>query len=109
MLRLSEEIRAMATLGHEIRSEVILFVGPRAGWDTGAQFMARSGRNLGARQRGMDQIVYALGDIRRACSLGIRSVRVADEGLLWVVDELRRAGELPADVVFKLSVRLGTA
>ena len=99
----------MATLGYEMGSEVSLFVGPRAGWDTGAQFMARSGRNLGARQRGMDQIVYALEDIRRACSLGIRSVLVADEGLLWVADEMRRAGELPADLVFKLSVQIGTA
>jgi len=109
MLLRMEEIRAMATLGYEMGSEVSLFVGPRAGWDTGAQFMARSGRNLGARQRGMDQIVYALEDIRRACSLGIRSVLVADEGLLWVADEMRRAGELPADLVFKLSVQIGTA
>ena len=109
MLLRTEEIRAMATLGYEMGSEVSLFVGPRAGWDTGAQFMARSGRNLGARQRGMDQIVYALEDIRRACSLGIRSVLVADEGLLWVADEMRRAGELPADLVFKLSVQIGTA
>ena len=93
MLLRTEEIRAMATVGYEMGSEVSLFVGPRAGWDTGAQFMARSGRNLGARQRGMDQIVYALEDIRRACSLGIRSVLVADEGLL----------------VFKLSVQIGTA
>ncbi|HEX6557730.1 MAG TPA: U32 family peptidase, partial [Ktedonobacteraceae bacterium] len=109
MLLRMEEIRAMATLGYEMGSEVSLFVGPRAGWDTGAQFMARSGRNLGARQRGMDQVVYALEDIRRACSLGIRSVLVADEGLLWVADEMRRAGELPADLVFKLSVQIGTA
>jgi hypothetical protein len=86
-----------------------LFVGPRAGWDTGAQFMARSGRNLGARQRGMDQLVYALEDIQRACSLGIRSVLVADEGLLWVANEMRQAGELPSDLVYKLSVQIGTA
>jgi len=109
MLLRIEEIRTMATRGYEMGSEVSLFVGPRAGWDTGAQFMARSGRNLGARQRGMDQIVYALEDIRRACSLGIRSVLVADEGLLWVADEMKRAGELPGDLVFKLSVQIGTA
>jgi Peptidase family U32 len=109
MLLRTAEIRAMANLGHEMGSEVSLFVGPRAGWDTGAQYMARSGRNLGARQRGMDQVVYALEDIRRACSLGIRSVLVADEGLLWVADEMRRAGELPGDLVFKLSVQIGTA
>jgi hypothetical protein len=109
MLLRTEEIRAMATLGYEIGCEVSLFVGPRAGWDIGAQFTARSGRNLGARQRGMDQLVYALEDIRRACSLGIRSVLVADEGLLWVANEMRRAGELPSDLAFKLSVQIGTA
>jgi Peptidase family U32 len=109
MLLRTEEIRAMAALGNEIGCEVSLFVGPRAGWDTGAQFTARSGRNLGARQRGMDQLVYALEDIRRACSLGIRSVLVADEGLLWVANEMRRAGELPSDLLFKLSVQIGTA
>lgn len=34
---------------------------------------------------------------------------VADEGLLWVAYEMRRAGELPSDLVFKLSVQIGTA
>src|ERR1051326_8689535 len=62
MLLRTEEIRTMVNLGHEMGSEVSLFVGPRAGWDTGAQFMTRSGPNLGARQRGMDQVVYALED-----------------------------------------------
>jgi hypothetical protein len=109
MLLRTEEIRTMVNLGHEMGSEVSLFVGPRAGWDTGAQFMTRSGRNLGARQRGMDQVVYALEDIRRACALGIRSVLIADEGLLWVASEMKRAGELPGDFVLKLSLQIGTA
>nr|BBH92694.1 hypothetical protein KTA_08930 [Thermogemmatispora argillosa] len=109
MLLRSDEIAAMARLGHEMGAEVSLFVGPRAGWDTGAQFWSRSGRNLGARQRGMDQLIYALEDIRRAAHLGIRSVLVADEGLLWVASEMKKAGELPANFVFKLSVQIGTA
>ncbi|WP_376797377.1 U32 family peptidase [Thermogemmatispora sp.] len=109
MLLCSDEIQHMARLGHEMGIEVSLFVGPRAGWDTGAQFWSRSGRNLGARQRGMDQILYALEDIRHAARLGIRSVLVADEGLLWVADEMKRAGELPPNFVFKLSVQIGTA
>ena len=57
----------------------------------------------------MDQLVYAVEDIRRACGLGIRSVLVADEGLLWVVDEMKKAGELPADLVLKVSVQMGAA
>ncbi len=57
----------------------------------------------------MDQLVYALEDVRRACSLGIRSVLVADEGLLWLVSRMREAGELPAELVIKVSVQMGAA
>jgi hypothetical protein len=57
----------------------------------------------------MDQLVYAVEDVKRACSLGIRGVLVADEGLLWVVDELKKASELPAELVVKVSVQMGAA
>jgi hypothetical protein len=109
MLLTDAEIREMARLGAEARIEVSLFVGPRAAWETGAQILSVAGRNLGARHRGMEQLVYAIEDIKRACSLGIRSVLVADEGLLWVVGEMRKAGELPADLVLKISVQMGAA
>jgi hypothetical protein len=109
MLLTDAEIREMARLGAEARIEVSLFVGPRAAWETGAQILSVAGRNLGARHRGMEQLVYAIEDIKRACSLGIRSVLVADEGLLWVVGEMRKAGELPADLVQKISVQMGAA
>jgi hypothetical protein len=109
MLLTDDEIREMARLGAEARIEVSLFVGPRAAWETGAQILSVAGRNLGARHRGMEQLVYAIEDIKRACSLGIRSVLVADEGLLWVVGEMRKAGELPADLVLKISVQMGAA
>ena len=109
MLLTDAEIREMARLGAEARIEVSLFVGPRAAWETGAQILSVAGRNLGARHRGMEQLVYAIEDVKRACSLGIRSVLVADEGLLWVVGEMRKAGELPADLVLKISVQMGAA
>ncbi|MCL4507589.1 MAG: U32 family peptidase [Chloroflexi bacterium] len=109
MLLTDGEIREMARLGAQARVEVSLFVGPRAAWETGAQITAPAGKNLGARQRGMDQLVYAIEDIKRACSLGIRSVLVADEGLLWAVNEMKKAGELPAELVQKVSVQMGAA
>ena len=109
MLLTDAEIREMARLGKEARIEVSLFVGPRAAWETSAQAVASAGKNLGARHRGMDQVVYAVEDIRRACGLGIRSVLVADEGLLWLAAEMKRAGELPADLVLKVSVQMGAA
>jgi hypothetical protein len=109
MLLTDDEIRELGRLGREARMEVSLFVGPRAAWDTGAQITASAGKNLGARLRGMEQVVFAVEDIRRACALGIRSVLVADEGLLWLVSEMKKAGELPANLVTKVSVQMGAA
>ena len=34
---------------------------------------------------------------------------VADEGQLWLVDQMKGAGELPADLVVKISVQMGAA
>lgn len=109
MLLTDDEIRQMAALGADAGVEVSLFVGPRAGWDTGAQVTASSGKNLGARLRGMDQLIYAVEDVRRACDLGIRSILVADEGLLWLVDQLKQTGDLPRELVIKVSVQMGAA
>lgn len=109
MLLTDEEIREMARLGREARMEVSLFVGPRAAWDPSAQVLTPAGRALAARARGMDQLVYAVEDVRRACALGIRGVLIADEGLLYVLHEMKKAGELPAGLVIKVSVQMGAA
>jgi hypothetical protein len=109
MLLTDAEIQAMVRLGEAAGAEVSLFVGPRAAWDTGAQILAPSGKNLGARLRGMDQLVYAIEDVRRACDLGIRSILVADEGLLWLVHQMKGDGQLPSDLIVKVSVQMGAA
>ena len=104
-----EEIREMCRLGAEAGIEVSLFVGPRAAWGTSAQVRSSAGKNLGARLRGMDEVVYATEDVIRGCELGLRSVLVADEGQLWLVNEMKKAGELPANLVVKISVQMGAA
>jgi hypothetical protein len=109
MMLTDAEIREMARIGAEARIEVSLFVGPRAAWEPGAQVLTPAGQNLGARHRGMEQLVYAIEDVKRACGLGIRGVLVADAGLLWVLHEMKQAGELPADLVVKVSVQMGAA
>lgn len=109
MLLTDAEIGAMVNLGKSAGVEVSLFVGPRAAWDVGAQILSSSGKNLGARLRGMDQLVYAAEDVRRGCDLGVRSILVADEGLLWLVNQLKLDGELPADLIVKVSVQMGAA
>jgi hypothetical protein len=99
----------MAALGRGRGIEISLFVGPRAGWDTGAMAYTTAGRIVAPKVRGMDQLVQAVEDVKRACEHGITSVLVADDGLLWVLGEMRRAGELPAELILKGSVMLGSS
>jgi hypothetical protein len=70
---------------------------------------ASGGCSVAPRLLGLDQLIHAIEDVRRACELGTRSVLVADDGLLWVLNEMRQAGELPSDLQFKISVMMGSA
>ena len=109
MLMTDDEIRAMAKLAHAGGMEVSLFARPNAAWDTGAMAVSSAGKAIGPRLRGQDQLVYCLEDVKRAAQLGIRSVLLADEGALWVAGEMRKAGELPKDMCFKMSVMIASA
>ncbi|MDQ2682409.1 MAG: U32 family peptidase [Chloroflexota bacterium] len=109
MLQTDDELDALARLGRDRGIEISLFVGPRAGWDTGAMATSTAGRIVAPKIRGMDQLVQAVEDVRRSCEHGINSVLVTDEGLLWVLGEMKKAGELPADLIIKGSVMLGSA
>ncbi len=109
MLLMRDEIKEMARIGREERIEVCLFVGPRATFETGAQTASSAGKIIGLQHRGADQLVYAIEDVRRACELGIRSILPADLGLIWVLDEMKKRGELPKNLVIKSSVTLPAA
>ena len=109
MLLTDAELRAMARLGAQHRVEVSLFVGPRAPWEGTGQPLTPDGKLMGWRHTGMDQLAYAFDDIVRGVEAGIRSILVADEGLLWLVNQARRRGVLPADLVVKGSAVLGAA
>jgi peptidase U32-like protein len=109
MLQTDGEIERMVALGRAAEVEVCLFVGPRANWDTGVQAQSASGRVLGSSLRGADQLGYGIEDVRHACRLGVRSVLVADVGQLMVLGRMKAAGDLPADLVLKISVTLAAA
>ena len=107
MLLTDDELEKMADIGKRESLEVSLFVGPRGTWDVTAMPWSSGGKSAGLRVQGMDQLVYAIEDIKRACRFGIRSILVADEGLLWLVNEFKKKGELPEDLVVKISVQMG--
>ncbi len=109
MLLTDAEIREMCDMARGAGLELSLFVGPRATWETGAGVVSSAGKTLGAQHRGQDQLAYALEDVLRGVSLGLRGVLVADVGLLWVLRDLKRRGELPGDLVVKVSVQLAAA
>nr|WP_239534008.1 U32 family peptidase [Thalassobacillus pellis] len=107
MLLTDEELTKIADLGRQEDLEVSLFVGPRGSWDINAMPWSSGGKITGQRVQGMDQLIYSIEDVKRACQFGIRSILVADEGLLWLVNEFKKSGELPHDLVVKVSVQMG--
>jgi Peptidase family U32 len=108
MLLTDDEIREMLRIGREHGMEVSLFVGPRAAWDIGAQALTPAGKVVACQHRGAEGLVHAIEDIKRGCELGLRGVLVADLGLLGIVQAMKRAGELPANLVVKTSIQLTT-
>ncbi|NOX44423.1 MAG: hypothetical protein GXO72_01620 [Caldiserica bacterium] len=101
------ELRDFARIAADARVEVIITPGPRSGWDTGRQLVTPEGSLSGLRFRGADQLRHAVSDILRAVELGFRGFLVLDEGLLWLLSRMREEGDLPGDVVFKVSIFAG--
>ena len=101
------EIAAMVNLASEANLELILAIGPRATTDTSASVNTPEGVRMGYRLRGQEQIVRAIQDVKRAAAIGCRGFLVYDEGCLWILNELRKAGEIPSDVHFKVSAHTG--
>ncbi len=97
------ELDDMAAMARAAKVEVSLFARPNAGWDASATSRAPAGQMLAAASWGQDQVVHGLEDIVRAADHGIRSVLIADLGLLSAFDAMRSAGALPADMQAKLS------
>lgn len=107
MILTDEEIEAMVELAKKWQVELVLAVGPRATYDTGAMVRTAEGVRMGYRLRGQEQIVRAVEDIKRATAIGCRAILLYDEGLLWVLNEMRKQGEIPTDTHFKMSAHSG--
>lgn len=101
------EISSMVDLANRANLELILAIGPRATTDTSASVNTPEGVRMGYRLRGQEQIVRAIEDVKRAATLGCRGFLVYDEGCLWVLNEMRKVGEIPSDCHFKVSAHTG--
>jgi hypothetical protein len=102
-----EEIKEMCKLCHDYGCELLLSTGPRATYDTGATVLSEQGVRVSYRLRGQEQLIRAIEDIKRGYELGCRGFLAYDEGMLWVVNEMRKNGDLPKEIIFKTSAHLG--
>jgi len=107
MLLSDEDIEEMVALAKQWRVELILAIGPRATYDTGASVHTSEGVRAAFRLRGQDQIVRGIEEVKRAAEFGCRGFLIYDEGLLWILDQMRKDGEIPPDCKFKVSAHCG--
>ena len=103
------ELDETVRLAVDARVEVSLFARPNAGWGTSAMARSQAGAAVAPLSHGQEQVVAGLDDARRAADHGVRSVLIADIGLLAVFDRAREAGVLPEDMQAKISVMLPAA
>ena len=104
-----EELTEFAELARDAKLEVILTPGPRAAWDIGRQLFTPEGALCGLRYRGMRGLIELVDDILHSIELGFRGFLIVGEGGLYVLNELRKRGHIPRDVIFKVSIYAGHA
>lgn len=104
-----DEIQEMVDLCSTEGVGLVLSVGPRAISDIGAFAASKNGKRMGYRLRGMENIVHAVEDIKRALSFGVTGFLIYDEGLLYLLNKMRLKGYLPKDIMLKYSVHAGCA
>ncbi len=104
---LDAELRDMLSLCRDSGVELNLSIGPRATNDLSATAQSRQGMMIGYRLRGMEQVVRAVEDVRRVVRMGCRGITLYDEGLLWVLAEMKKRGHLPGDLQLKISAHAG--
>ena len=107
MMLMDNEIIEMVRLAKEAQTDLILAIGPRATTDTSASVNTPEGARMGYRLRGQEQVVRAVEDVKRAAAFGCSSFLVYDEGCLWLLNEMRKAGQIPANCRFKVSAHTG--
>ena len=107
MLLSDEEIAEMVDLAKDYGCELFLSVGPRATYDTSATVHTKEGSRIGYRLRGYDNLVYGIEDVKRAVNLGVRGILLYDEGLLFVLNQMRQNSQLPKNLHFKMSAHAG--
>lgn len=106
MLLSGVELTEMSRIAADTGLEVSLFIGPREEWDLGNHARSVDGPTLAGRLRGFRQLRYAIEDVLRSVDCGIRGFLIADTGLLEILVDMQRKGQIPESVVWKISAMI---
>jgi hypothetical protein len=103
------ELARIAATAAAAMVEVSLFARPNAAWVNSAMAASPAGVVAGSLARGRGQLRQVLEDVVRAAEFGIRSVLIADIGVLAAFSAMRDKGVIPPDMQAKISVMMPAA
>ncbi len=103
----NQELKYFAQMAADNKIEVVINPVPSRAWDTGRQYTTKEGYVCGMRLRGQDAVNAYLRELDRCIEAGIKGFLIPDEGLLYLLNNMRQAGVIPPDVKFKVSVFAG--
>jgi hypothetical protein len=97
-----DEILRKCELARRYGCEVLMAPGPGGEhFDIGKQ--VHSGMAIEGKLRGMDLVIGTIQDMLRSVELGCRAFLMHDEGVLYIALAMRKTGQLPPEMKFKLS------
>ncbi len=102
-----EEIKEYCKLCHDYGAELLLSVGPRATYDTGATVLSQQGVRISYRLRGMEQMIRGVEDIKRGYDLGFAVFLFMMKVCFGWLGKMRKGWRFAKDIIFKSSAHLG--
>jgi hypothetical protein len=103
------ELIDIAQMGKETGLELIVVPTPRSLFDLGKHVHTSWGQYSGIRVRGSDNILYLVKEIERCVDAGINGFLLYGEDMLFLLNQMRKNGDLPEDIILKVSYTQGIA
>jgi len=104
---LKSDISSWVEMCNNYGCDLVMSVGPRATYDIGGTVNSEQGKTIAYRLRGQEQLIRGIEDVKRGIEQGVENFLIYDEGMLWVLNEMRKENEIPENIHFKVSAHCG--
>ncbi len=105
--RTQDQLDEIVQVAHEEKLEIVMDPGPKSITDIGRHAETPFGKWGGWRLRGADNVTYLVQSILRCYDAGLRAFLLYDEGALYLLAKMRASGDIPDDIIFKVSYTAG--